>query len=92
LKNPLEIQLIKKLSEFPEVIELSAEKYAPNYLATYLLSLADLTNKYYESVPILKNKSSNKRRTKAQLTLLECIIEIMQKGFKILGIQILKQI
>ncbi len=92
LKNPLEIQLIKKLSEFPEVIELSAEKYAPNYLATYLLSLADLTNKYYESVPILKSKSSNKRRTKAQLTLLECIIDVMQKGFKILGIQILKQI
>jgi len=92
LKNPLEIQLIKKLSEFPEVIELSAEKYAPNYLATYLLSLADLTNKYYESVPILKSKSSNKIRTKAQLTLLECIIDVMQKGFKILGIQILKQI
>ncbi|MDD5760822.1 MAG: arginine--tRNA ligase [Candidatus Pacebacteria bacterium] len=92
LTHPLEIQLIKKLSEFPEIIKFSALKYAPNYLATFLLSLADLTNKYYELVPILKDKSLNLNRTKAQLVLLECITEAMQKGFKILGIQPLKEI
>ena len=92
LDHPLEIQLIKKLSEFPEIIELSANKYAPNYLASYLLSLADLVNKYYESVPVLKEKSLNPKRTKAQLILLEIIINVIKKGLGILGIQSLKEI
>jgi arginyl-tRNA synthetase len=92
LDYPLEIQLIKKLSEFPEIIELSANKYAPNYLASYLLSLADLVNKYYESVPVLKEKSSNLKRIKAQLILLEIIINVIKKGLGILGIQSLKEI
>ncbi|MDD3735446.1 MAG: DALR anticodon-binding domain-containing protein, partial [Candidatus Pacebacteria bacterium] len=92
LSHPLEIQLVKKLSEFPEIIKLSALKYAPNYLATFLLSLADLTNKYYESVPILKDKSLNLNRILAQLVLLECITDVIEKGFKILGVQALKEI
>jgi len=90
LNHHLEIQLIKKMSEFPETIELSAEKYAPNYLATYLLLLADLTNQYYESVPVLKEKK--KKRCKAQLILLENITYALKNGLKILGIQVLKEI
>jgi arginyl-tRNA synthetase len=94
LNHPLEVNLIKKLSEFPEVIELSAEKYAPNYLATYLLSLADLTNKYYELVPVLKAEkgSTFKKRLNAQLILLENITNVLKKGLEILGIQVLKEI
>lgn len=86
----MEIQLIKKLSEFPETIELSAKKYAPNYLATYLLSLADLTNQYYESVPVLKEENEN--RLQSQLNLLETITQVLKNGLQILGIQVLKEI
>ena len=90
LNSSLEIQLIKKLSEFPEIIELSAEKYAPNYLATYLLSLADLSNQYYESVPVLKEE--NKDRLQAQLNLLQIITQVLKNGLQVLGIQVLKEI
>ena len=90
LINELEIYLIKKLSEFPEIVQISAEKYSPNYLATYLLSLADLTNKYYEAVPVLKEK--NKVRQNAQLVLLKTITNALEKGLEILGIQVLKEI
>ncbi len=90
LNHSLEIQLIKKLSEFPETIELSAKKYAPNYLATYLLSLADLTNQYYESVPVLKEENEN--RLQSQLNLLETITQVLKNGLQILGIQVLKEI
>jgi arginyl-tRNA synthetase len=94
LNHPLEINIIKKLSELPETIELSAEKYAPNYLANYLLSLADLTNKYYELVPVLKNKNNSviNKRMKNQLILLENITNVLKNGLKILGIQVLKEI
>jgi len=90
LTNELEISLIKKISEFPETIQISAERYSPNNLATYLLSLADLTNKYYETVPVLKEK--NKVRQNAQLVLLKTITNVLKKGLEILGIQTLKEI
>jgi arginyl-tRNA synthetase len=90
LTNELEIYLIKKLSEFPEIIQTSAEKYSSNNLATYLLSLADLTNKYYEAIPVLKEK--NKARQNAQLVLLKTITSVLEKGLEILGIQALKEI
>jgi len=90
LNHKLEISLIKKISEFPDIVHISAERYSPNNLATYLLSLADLTNKYYESVPVLKEK--NKDRQNAQLVLLKTITNVLKKGLKILGIQVLKEI
>ena len=90
LTNELEIRLIKKISEFPDIIQTSAEKYSPNNLATYLLLLADLTNKYYEAVPVLKEK--NKARQNAQLILLQTITSVLEKGLEILGIQVLKEI
>ena len=90
LTHELEISLIKKIIDFPEIIQISAARYSPNYLATYLLSLADLTNKYYESVSVLKEK--NKSRQNAQLILLKTIANVLQKGLEILGIQVLKEI
>jgi len=90
LNHKLEISLIKKISEFPDIIQISAERYSPNYLATYLLSLADLTNKYYETVPVLKEK--NKTRQNTRLILLKIITNTIEKGLAILGIQVLKEI
>jgi len=90
LNHKLEISLIKKISEFPDIIQISAEKYSSNYLTTYLLSLADLTNKYYESVPVLKEK--NKARQNAQLILLKTTTNVIKTGLEVLGIQALKEI
>ncbi len=90
LNRKLEISLIKKISEFPDIIQISAERYSSNYLATYLLSLADLTNKYYESVPVLKEK--NKTRQNTQLILLKATANVIKTGLGILGIQALKEI
>ena len=90
LTNEFEIYLIKKLSEFPDIIQTSATRYSPNNLASYLLSLANLTNKYYEAIPILKEKDKN--RQNAQLVLLKTTADILKKGLGILGIQTLKEI
>jgi len=90
LNHELENSLIKKIIDFPEIIQISAERYSPNYLTTYLLSLADLTNKYYESVSVLKEK--NKSRQNAQLILLKIITNVLKKGLGILGIEVLSEI
>ena len=90
LNYPLEKLLIKKIIDFPEEIKNSAENYAPNNLAGFLLALADLTNKYYETVPVLKEK--NKKRLNSQLVLLKTTASILKTGLKILGIETLREI
>jgi len=90
LNHPLEINLIKKILEFPNTIENSAKNYAPNGLANYLLSLADSANQYYESVKVLKEE--NEKRRNAQLVLLKIITDVLRKGLDFLGIKTLKEI
>jgi len=90
LKKREEIDLVKKLSDFPEVIKQSAIDYAPHRLATYLLSLADLSNHYYEKVPILKEKDIPLQQSR--LILIKCIAAVLRKGLNLLGITVLPEI
>jgi len=90
LNKPIEIALIKKLLDFPDVIKQSAVNYSPNQLATYLLSLSDWSNRYYEEVPILKEEDMQQRE--ARLILIKCITNILEKGLNILGLTALPEI
>ena len=47
LSNPEELALIKKLLDFPEEIEKSAEQFGVNNIALYLYELANLGNRFY---------------------------------------------
>ena len=90
LNQPIEITLIKKLLDFPDVIKQSAFDYSPNQLATYLLSLADWSNRYYEKVPILKEEKTEQRE--ARLILIKSITITLEKGLNILGLTALLEI
>jgi arginyl-tRNA synthetase len=90
LTKELEIDIIKYLLEFTAVIKKSALDYAPHLLANYLLSLADLINNYYETVPVLKE--SDPKRRAAQLLLLKSAGSVLKTGMEILGITVLKEI
>ncbi len=90
LEKEEEVNLIKKILDFPSVIEQSAADYAPNYLANYLLSLADLSNRYYEKVPILKEEDIALRQSR--LFLLRALVLVFSKGLRLLGITPLTEI
>lgn len=85
LNGEQELNLIKKLLEFPEEIKKSAETLYTNNLATYIFSLAVLANKFYESTPILKEE--NKAKKVAYLALIACVSEVIKKGLNLLGIE-----
>jgi len=90
LTQDLEIALIKELLEFETVIGKSTLEYSPHLLVTYLLSLADLLNKYYETIPVLKE--ANIKRRHSQLLLLQSANLILKQGLEILGISVVKEI
>lgn len=77
--NQDEFQLIKKLSEFPDIIKDSAIKYKPNLLCNYLIQLSQLFNTYYSKYEI--------KNSKERLFLIFKIKQILAKGLNLLGIK-----
>ncbi|MCP6719253.1 MAG: arginine--tRNA ligase [Patescibacteria group bacterium] len=84
LKEKEEIQVLKLLSQFPEVIERSAKDYSPSLLCNFLFELAQSFNTFYESLPILEAETDELK--KARLSLVEGICQIIKNGLNILGI------
>jgi arginyl-tRNA synthetase len=84
LKNKYELAILNHLLYFPEIIEESAIYYEPNRLAVYLLRLAEKTNLFYETTPVLKTEPALRD---ARLALIEAIALIIKNGLGLLGIE-----
>ncbi len=88
LNEESELKLIRRLEEFPDVIEQITEDYYPHHLADYLYKLAKETNAYYQKVPVLK--AENKIRL-SRLALISAISQTLKTGLNLLGIKTLKE-
>ncbi len=85
LSQDKEIEIMKSLKQFPEVIRRSANSYEPHLLCYYLKDLAGLFHSYYNDEKILVDKDKDK--TKSRLYLLESIKQVICNGLTILSIQ-----
>ncbi len=101
LKEPIELELILKLAEFPEIIKRITETYYPHYLADYLYDLAKTANSFYQSLPVLKPRSKDgvllrgkaqKEIKQARLILVKSITETLKTGLNLLGIKTIDKI
>ena len=83
LTSTHEHQLIKRLSEFPEIISLSASETSPHYIATFLKDLAADFHSYYNANKFL---SDNKALQNARLALIGATKIVIKNGLQLLGI------
>ena len=88
LKEDIEIRLIKKISQFPNIIKQSAKNYAPNFLSNYLFELAQDFNNFYQVLPVLKAEENLKN---ARLKLVESVKTVLKSGLYLLSIPILEK-
>jgi arginyl-tRNA synthetase len=88
-KQEKEIQLLKQLVRFPEIIEAAEANYAPNLVCGYLVGLARDFNRFYEAIPVLKEREINLRTTR--LALVKAFAQVMKNGLSILGIKVLEK-
>ncbi len=82
--NPLERHLAYQLTRFVTVVEQAAYEHAPHILTTYLYSLAQLYNSFYNTYKILGSGEEESKR----ITLTQATAGVIEKGCAILGIQI----
>ena len=83
LTSTHEHQLIKRLSEFPEIILLSANESSPHYIATFLKDLAADFHSYYNANKFL---SDDKALQNARLALIGATKIVIKNGLQLLGI------
>lgn len=85
LESETEINLIKCLSRYPEVMALSAVEYDPSHINRYLLEVAGEFHRFYTANRI-KNEPMEVRN--ARLKLVECTRIVLKNGMTILGLNL----
>jgi arginyl-tRNA synthetase len=82
-----EKKLIKKLTEFPDVVEQSLRDFRPHYICNYAYELATIFSEFYHSCPVLKAETKNLRNFR--LTLVKATKITLKNSLKLLGIDAL---
>ena len=83
LTQTAEMDLIKKLGEYPELIEAAARERAPHRLAHYVYDLAGLFHSFYNQCRILGVDEDVKQ---ARLLLITAVRNVLGNALKIMGI------
>jgi arginyl-tRNA synthetase len=62
-----EIELVDKISRFPDVVQQAANEYRPLLMASYVYDLADAFHSFYHAVPVLQAETEIQRQTRLRL-------------------------
>jgi arginyl-tRNA synthetase len=85
LGEPAELNLAKRLSQFAEIVPQVLNDFRPNILANYLFELANSFHAFYEACPVLKAEESVRA---SRLALCDLTGRVLQRGLKLLGIDV----
>lgn len=83
-----EIDLLRNLSNYFEVVEKSAREYAPHHLTTYLFGLAQTFNQFYGNTQVL---GGGEEVEKFRLALVATTSLVLKRGLHLLGIEVVEK-
>ncbi len=83
-----ELQLIQKILEGDDKIEMAGEKFNPSLIAVHIFELAKTFNQFYHGETILKAENNVKL---ARLALVQIFLQTIKKELGLLGIEVLEE-
>lgn len=81
-----ERSLVRKLSEYPEVVQMATKELMPHHITTYLYELAQTFNRFYED-----NKVVGSDREATRLAIVGLYAKKLKDGLELLGIPVLER-
>lgn len=84
LTSEKELDLLKKMGDFPRVIVDAAEKHAPQKVTQYVFDLASLLHSFYNAEKVLD--SENVALTNARIALMKAVRITLENGLKLIGV------
>jgi arginyl-tRNA synthetase len=85
LGEPVELDLAKRVCQFAEIVPQVLNDFRPNILANYLFELANSFHTFYEACPVLK---ADEPVRSSRLALCDLTGRVLQRGLKLLGIDV----
>ena len=80
-----ELEVVKMISSFPQVIQLAAKDLSPALLSNYLFNLVKSYNSFYQDSPIIREENSDLKNFRLQLSIMTS--KVLERGMNILGIE-----
>lgn len=85
LNEKEEIELVKELQKFHDIIKKAADSYEPSILTRYIIDIATLFSKFYNSCKVLSCEDNELKN--ARLALVYATGIVIKNGLAILGIE-----
>lgn len=80
--EPAERSLVRKITEYPEVVDKAVAELMPHHICTYLYELAQIFNRFYEN-----NRVIGSERQAQRVELVQRYAQTLRSGLGLLGIQ-----
>lgn len=81
-----EIELAKKLLEFPQTIEHAYNQLNPSIIANYSFQLCQIFNEFYHECPVIQSREESQR-----LGLVKAFMIVQKSALSLLGIDVLEE-
>ena len=88
LKEPEEIELLRLLRQFPQIVNLSGKLLEPYVILQYLQDLAAIFHSFYNKHRVV---SDDRHLTKSRLVLVDCTRIVLANGLRLLGVSLPKK-
>ena len=83
-----EVDILRSIYRFPEIVMESADSFTPHIIANYLYDLAQRFNSFYADIPVL-NAEGDLREFR--LALVKCTSQVLKNGLSLLGIDVVEK-
>jgi arginyl-tRNA synthetase len=80
-----ELAVLRKLNQFPEILEQITQDYLPNGLCNYLFELSQTFNTFYHEVPVIQETDEALKSFRLQL--ITATAQVIKNGLYLLGIE-----
>ncbi len=80
-----EMAVMRKLHQFPEIVEYATVELLPNVIANYLFELSHTFNGFYQAVPVIQE--TNEQLKSFRISLIIATAQVIKNGLNLLGIE-----
>lgn len=82
--NELDLNILRQLIHFPDIVGQAARQYAPHLICTYIHKLAQAFNAYYDKAPILTADATTRA---FRLHIVSRIAQVIKQGVNLMGFE-----
>jgi arginyl-tRNA synthetase len=85
LHHPSELDLIRKMFELPEILELAVNNLSPHFLPFYAQELAAALHTFYRDCRVVSTEPEEADLTRTRLRLVRAVAQILERVLHLMG-------